>query len=315
MRIELLTCEVFLAGLVSGSIFVMVPLLLAGLGETISERAGVLNVGLEGVMLIGAYVGYVVALYSGSHSVGLLLGLAAGMATSLVVIVLCVWLGLDQIVVGVAILILTGGLTSVLQMMQFGATYPRLDTAAMLEIPLLADIPILGPSLFTQPVVVYLAFTLAGVVHALLYWTKPGLYLRAAGEKAEVVDTAGVSVMGMRSFAVLCMGALGGLGGAYMSVVATGIFMPFMIHGAGFIALVIAMLGRGRGWWVMLMSGLYGMAVSLVWGLQIAGVPIPIDVVHMAPFVLIIVILMIFCRGGTFLPAGLGLPYKRRGIR
>lgn len=309
---EMLTAA-FVSALISGGILAGMPLLFASLGETISERAGVLNIGLEGMMLMGGYVGFVVALYSESHWLGLFAGAGAGLVTALLMVLFCVRLGLDQIVVGIAILLSAEGFTSVLQRAQFGTTYPRLDSMTVVNIPLLADIPVIGSSLFSQPAIVYLGFGLVAVLHWILRSTNMGLNLRAAGEKPEALDAAGVSVAMVRSIAVLSTGAFAGLGGAYLSIVGAGIFVPFMTHGAGFIGIVIAMLGRGRALWVVIGSFPFGMSVSLATALQLVGITVPIDVVNMLPFVAVLVVLVIFARQ-AYLPAALGLPYKR-GIR
>ncbi len=302
--------DVFWTSVVSGGLLAGVPLMFTALGETISERAGVLNIGLEGMMLVGAYVGFLGAHYSGSQWAGYGAGIGGGIVASVVMVVLCVWLGLDQIVVGIAITLAGEGITSVAQQAQFGSTYPRLGAPSTISIPLLHRLPVLGTSLFEQPVIVYLAF---GFV-ALLAWTfrktNVGLNLRAAGEKPEALDAAGVSVVGTRSWAVLSTGALAGLGGAYLAVAATGIFTPFLTQGQGFIAIVIAMLGRGRPLWVLCGSFLFGIALSLSDSLQIAGIDISTDVVHMIPFAAIIVALILFARR-SYLPPALALPYVR----
>ncbi|MCZ7663512.1 MAG: ABC transporter permease [Thermoleophilia bacterium] len=299
----------FVAALISGGILAGMPLLLAALGETVSERSGVLNIGLEGMMLMGGYGGFVVALYTNPW-LGLAGGLAAGVLTALIMLVFCVRLGLDQIVVGIALLVTAEGITSVLQRAQFGTTYPRLDAMPVFQIPLLSKIPAFGQSLFSQPLIVYIGFALVVVVHWVLGFTSMGLNLRAAGEKPQALDAAGVSVVATRSVAVLVTGGLGGLGGAYMSIVGAGIFVPFMTHGAGFIAIVIAMLARGRALWVLIGAMLFGMSVSLSTALQLVGVNVPQDVVNMLPFVAVMVALIVFARQ-AYLPAALGSPYTR----
>jgi simple sugar transport system permease protein len=225
-------------------------------------------------------------------------------------IVLCVWLGLDQIVVGIAITLAGEGITSVLQQAQFGSSYPRLDAAPTIAIPGLHRISVLGTSLFDQPLIVYLAFGFVGLLAWLFRRTNIGLNLRAAGEKPEALDAAGVSVVATRSWAALSTGALAGLGGAYLSIVAAGIFTPFITQGQGFMAIVIAMLGRGRPLWVLLGSFLFGIALSLSDSLQLAGINISTDVVHTLPFAAIIIALILFARR-SYLPPALALPYVR----
>jgi simple sugar transport system permease protein len=302
--------DVFWTSVVAGGLLAGVPLMFTALGETISERAGVLNIGLEGMMLVGAYVGFLGAHYSGSQWAGYAVGIAGGMVTSFFMIILCVWLGLDQIVVGIAITLAGEGITSVAQQAQFGTTYPRLDAPSTVSIPLLHRLPVFGKSLFEQPVIVYLAFAFVAVLAWVFRKTNVGLNLRAAGEKPEALDAAGVSVVATRSWAVLSTGALAGLGGAYLSVAAAGIFTPFITQGQGFIAIVIAMLGRGRPLWVLCGSFLFGIALSLSDSLQIAGINISVDLVNMIPFAAIIVALIVFARR-SYLPPALALPYVR----
>lgn len=309
---ELLTAT-FFSALLAGGVTAGMPLLLAGLGETISERAGVLNIGLEGMMITGAYVGFVVALESGSLWLGFVGGLAAGLVLSLLVTLFCVRLGLDQIVMGIAILVAMEGVTSVLHRAQYGTTYPRLDSMSGVEIPLLSRIPVLGDGLFSQPLPVYLTLLLVGAAAWILRATNIGLEWKAAGESPEALDVAGVSVARTRASAALCAGALAGLGGAYLSIVGAGIFVPFMTNGAGFIAIVLAMLARGRPIWVVIGAAAFGMTVSLATALQLVGIVIPIDLVNMLPFVAVLAVLVVFARR-VYLPAALGVPYER-GVR
>jgi general nucleoside transport system permease protein len=306
---DLLT-RTFLTALVSGAIVAGVPLMLTALGEAISERAGVLNIGLEGMMLVGAYVGFVGAYYGHSFWVGYLTGIVGGALAAVFMVVLCVRLGLDQIVVGIAITLAGEGITSVLQGAQFGTTYPRLGAPATVAIPLLSDIPVLGKSLFDQPLIVYLGFGAVAAVSWIFRKTNAGLNLRAAGEKPEALDAAGVSVVVTRSWAALVTGGFAGLGGAYLSMVGAGTFTPFMTQGQGFMAIVIAMLARGKPLWVALGAVLFGISLSVATALQPAGINIPIDVVNTLPFIAIMVALVVFVRR-SYLPAALALPYVR----
>ena len=306
---ELLT-RTFLTALISGGLIAGVSLMFTALGETISERAGVLNIGLEGMMLVGAYIGFVGAYYGHSFWVGFAAGIGGGAFASLFMVVLCVRLGLDQIVVGIAITLAGEGITSVLQDTQFGSTYPRLGAAPTVAIPVLSDIPVLGKSVFDQPLIVYLGLAGVGAVSWIFRRTNAGLNLRAAGEKPEALDAAGVSVVATRSYAALCTGALAGLGGAYLSIVGAGTFTPFMTQGQGFMAIVIAMLARGKPLWVVMGSFLFGISLSVATALQLAGINISTDVVNLLPFVAIMVALVAFARR-SYLPPALALPYVR----
>ena len=306
---ELLT-RTFLTALVSGGLIAGVSLMFTALGETISERAGVLNIGLEGMMLVGAYIGFVGAYYGHSFWVGFAAGIAGGAFASLFMVVLCVRLGLDQIVVGIAITLAGEGITSVLQDTQFGSTYPRLGAPPTVAIPVLSDIPVVGKSVFDQPLIVYLGLAAVGAVSWIFRRTNAGLNLRAAGEKPEALDAAGVSVVATRSYAALCTGAFAGLGGAYLSIVGAGTFTPFMTQGQGFMAIVIAMLARGKPLWVVMGSFLFGISLSVATALQLAGINISIDVVNLLPFIAIMVALVAFARR-SYLPPALALPYVR----
>jgi simple sugar transport system permease protein len=302
--------EVFLGALLFGAVTAAIPLLLAGLGEQMSEKAGVLNIGIEGMMIGGAYLGFVAAFYSGSLWLGFLFGACAGIAVAALMALLCVRLGLNQIVIGIGLTLGLEGLTALLHHFQFSRSYPRLPAAERTEIPLLADIPVLGPALFRHHLVVYLAIALVFVMIYVYRRTQLGLNLQAAGDKPAALDVAGVDVIRTRTVAVLFTGALAGLGGAYLANVGAGIFIPFITNGAGFLGIVLAMLARGRPVWVLLGALLFGLCLSLTTAMQVAGINIPTDVIQMLPFLAVMVMLVAFGRRGS-LPAALGIPYER----
>ncbi len=307
-----LLTDVFLASLITGSLIAGVPLLLAGLGETISEKAGVLNIGLEGMMLFGAYGGFVAAFYTDSIWLGFLAGAASGAVLGGLMALLCVRMGINQIVIGIAITLGAEGITSLLHRAQFSRTYPRLAAGETLDIPLLADIPVIGPSLFSQHPMAYVALALVAVVAWMFRATNVGLNLQAAGDRPAALDAAGISVGATRTWAVLSTGVLAGLGGAFMCILGAGLFVPFMTGGAGFIAIVLAMLARGRPGWVIVGALVFGVSLSLTTALQVAGVQVPTDLVQMLPFAMVMLVLVIFGRR-SYLPAALGLPYERGG--
>ena len=312
---DLLTSD-FLPALISGGILAGMPLLFASLGEMVSERAGVLNIGLEGMMLVGAYVGFVAAYHSGSTTLGFLAGAGGGAAVSVIMVVLCVWWGLDQIVIGIAITLVGEGATALIFDSQFAESRPTLGDTGRTSIPLLSDIPVVGGhdasdgSVFSQPAIVYIGLILIVVVAWMMRRTHLGLNVRAAGDRPAALDAAGVSVRATRSWAVLFAGAMAGVGGAFLSVTAAGLFEDFITGGRGFIAIVLAMLARGKAMWVLIGSFIFGISLSLSDALQIAGVDISTDVVFTLPFVAVIVVLVIFGRR-SYLPPALGLPYVR----
>jgi general nucleoside transport system permease protein len=308
--------QVFWTSVLAGGLLAGVPLMFTALGEAISERAGVLNIGLEGMMLVGAYAGFLGAYYGHSMWFGYLAGMGAGMLASCFMVVLCVWLGLDQIVVGIAITLAGEGITSVLYQSQFSETQPRLGGIHTAPIPMLDRIPVLGKTingefpLFSQPLLVYLGLAFAVLLAWVFRSTNIGLNLRAAGERPEALDAAGISVVATRSYAALATGALAGLGGAYLAIAGTGGFQDFLTQGQGYMAIVIAMLARGRPIAVVVFSLMFGIALSLSGLLQIAGINLSPEVVHMLPFAAIIVALMLFARR-AYLPPALALPYVR----
>ncbi|SMF57181.1 nucleoside ABC transporter membrane protein [Tistlia consotensis] len=307
---EHLLTAAFLGSLLLGAVTAGVPLLLAGLGEQISEKAGVLNIGLEGMMLFGAYFGFAVAYQSGSFALGFLAGGAAGAVAALVMVLLCVRLGMNQIVVGIAITLAGEGLTALLHYFTFARSYPRLDKIGTLAVPGLSGLPVVGDALFNRSLLVYLAVLLPFALIWVFRRTQFGLNLQAAGDKPAALDAAGVSVMGTRAAAVLLTGFLGGLGGAYLSTVGGGLFLPFMTGGAGFISIVLAMLARGKPLWVLFGAFLFGASLSLTTAMQVAGIDVPTDVIQMLPFAMVILVLVVFGRH-SYLPPALGLPYHR----
>jgi general nucleoside transport system permease protein len=308
--VDVLLNQAFLTTLLFGAVTAGVPLLLAGLGEQISEKAGVLNIGIEGMMLFGAYAGFVAAYYSGSFALGFIAGGIGGALVAALVVLLCIRFGLNQIVIGIAVTLGMEGLTALLHYFQFSRTYPRLDLAPVWALPFLSDIPILGRALFSHNPIVYLAVLFMVALAWLFRATYVGLNLEAAGNKPAALDAAGVSVVRTRAFAVLATGFLSGVGGAYMANVGAGLFVPFMTGGAGFIGIVLAMLARGRPVWVLLGAALFGISLAMTTALQVAGINIPTDVVQMLPFAMVMLVLVIFARHSV-LPPALGLPYVR----
>ena len=307
---DALLSEAFIASLFFGAVTAGAPLLLAGLGEQISEKAGVLNIGLEGMMLAGAYAGFTIAFLSGSFLPGFVAGGAAGLGTALVMAFLCVVLSMNQIVVGIAITLGTQGVTALLHHFQFSRSYPRLSRVETWPIPGLSELPYLGPALFDRNPLIYVAFALPFALAWVFRRTQLGLNLQAAGDSPAALDAAGVSVRATRFAAVLVTGGLAGIGGAYMATVGGGLFLPFVTGGAGFIGIVLAMLARGRPLWVLAGALLFGSSLALTTALQVAGVNVPTDVVQMAPFAMVILVLVLFARH-SHLPPALGLPYHR----
>lgn len=286
------------------------PLILAAVGETVGEQAGVLNLGIEGVMLVGAYAAFVATLLTGNFWLGMLAGAVGGVVANLAMLVLNVWLGLNQIVIGLAVTLIGEGLTSVLYLQNYAKSTTSLGQAPALLIPGLSDIPIIGRALFQQSTIFWAMLILVAVMAFLLARTNWGLSTRSAGQKPSSLDAAGGSVMKTRSQAVLVNGVFVGLGGAYLAVLTTSTFTPGLTNGLGFIAIVITMLSRGRILLVVLTSLIYGLAVAIGPALQVVGFNVPADFIKMLPFVVVMLTLIVFARSSVVPPA-LGAAYTR----
>lgn len=276
----------------------MIPLMLASLGESVSEQSGVLNVGLEGVLLVGGFAAFCVTHASGNFWLGFLMGALAGAASQLLLVVLCVWGGANQIVVGLGMTLLGAGVTSMLYDRGFSHSRPRLGSPDVWPLFRLSEIPITGKVLFSQPGMFTIAFALAAGTASLMSRTGPGLRVRAAGFSPAALRAAGANVARVRSFAALWGGLMGGLAGAYLVLISAGTFTPGMTHGLGFLAIVTAMLSNGKVRWIIAITLGYGAFVATGTLLQLTSVAIPSDVITMAPFVAVMIVL-VCSRGGA----------------
>ncbi len=233
----------FDAAWLTATIAIVAPLLLAATGEVVSERAGVLNVGLEGYMLVGAFMGLLASsAASDSVAVGLVAAAAAGAATAGVMALATIRFGANQVVTGVGINLVALGLTGFL--LQERADGLSIERPGRVNIPVLSDIPFIGQALFEQHLTTYLSVALVAVVLFVLYRTRLGIVIRACGDYPSAADTAGHSVAVTRTAAVLFAGAMAGLAGAQLAVVNVGAFQENMVNGRGFLALAAVVLGR-----------------------------------------------------------------------
>ena len=287
------------------------PLLLASLGESVGEQSGVLNIGSEGLLLAGAYVGFVVTHATGVFWWGLICGALAGVALNTLMMVFVVWFRANQIVVGIVITRAGAGVTSMLFDRYFADTSPRRGAPGEWAPALLSGLPVIGPAIFSQHGIFWVSFGLVGLTSIWLHHTTPGLRLRAAGQSPVSLDSAGGNVTRVRSLAVLYAGACAGLGGAYLSMLSAGTFTPGMTHGLGFLAIVVAMLARDRMRWVLLISLAYGLCISAGTALQLGGAGLSTDVITMLPFLAVLIALVIASRRGSALPAALATAYVR----
>lgn len=282
------------------------PLALAALGESIAERSGVINVGLEGVIICGC-LGAVVGAQGGGVVGGMLSGMGAGLGAALVFALFVVWLRADQIITGTAVTLGALGLTAALYRATFGTTGAALHAATMgpLPVPLLSDIPVLGPALFRQPPITYALYLLTLATWWFLYRTHAGLGLRAVGENPEAAQAAGINATRVQGGAVLAAGALGGLAGATLVLAQVGTFTEGMSAGRGFIAIAIVALGRWHPLGVALAALLFGGASALQFLLQSTGTQLPYQLFLAFPYVLTLVVLA-SGTSGVRPPAALG---------
>ena len=245
-----------------------VPLLLAATGELISERAGVLNLGLEGMMLSGAFGGYWAAEGTSSLTVGMVAAVLVGIFAGLTTAVFVIALRGDQVVVGIGINILALGITNYLLDQVFPQGSLPIDRLDPIAIPVLSDIPGIGDALFAQNVLGYVSFGLIGAVALLLRRTGLGLSIRATGQNPSAASAAGVSPFRMQWVAMMTTGAFAGLAGAYLSIGSVGVFREAMTSGRGFIAIAILVFGRWKPAGVLLGALLFGAADALQLRLQ-----------------------------------------------
>jgi general nucleoside transport system permease protein len=289
-----------------------IPIMLAALGGMFAERAGVLNMALEGMMLAGAFVGFVVAFTTGNIWLGVAAGMLAGAVLGLVLAFYTVTLTSNQVVAGIAINLLLVGATSFGYRAVFGmgTQQPRIISFATVDIPVLADIPILGPLLFQQTVLVYLALALVPLSWMVLSRMSAGNAITAVGEHPAAAETLGISVARTRTACLFVSGLFGGLGGAFLSLSATGLFLDNMTAGRGYIALAILLVGRRSPWGILAAAALFGGADALQLRGQSMGIGLPYQFLVMLPYVLTIIVLIGFA-GKVRAPAALGLPFQR----
>lgn len=287
-----------LLGTALGTMTMATPLLLASLGENVVQRAGVVNVGMEGMMLIGAFAATLGALQTDNAFVGVATAAIAGLLIALLFALFAVKLTANQVVVGVVVNLLAVGLTGTIYRARFGKTGTFLKTA---------ELPHIIGNLSALPL-----FALVAV--PLLWWwlnrTRRGLELRACGEQPVAADAAGVNVLRMRTLALLFGGAMAGMAGAFLSVGQNNTFIPQMSGGRGFIALAIVTSGRWSPWGCLIAALIFGFADELQFQGQALGLPLPHDILLALPY---LVTLLLLTTGGKWsqAPANLGRPYRR----
>ena len=279
------------------------PILLAAIGELVVEKAGILNLGVEGMMIIGAICGFAVAVQTDSPTLGFLAAAIGGAVLSLLFVILTQVALANQVASGLALTLFGLGLSALLGQSFVGLKPPP---TPVLNIPVLSDIPVLGPILFSHDPVLYLGIAIVAGVWAALKFTRAGLILRAVGENHDAAHALGYKVIRIRIMAILFGGACAGLGGAYISLVRVPLWTEGMTAGVGWIALALVVFGSWKPWRVLLGAYLFGGVSVVQLNLQAAGVAIPVEYLAMSPYLITIVVLVILSKDKSSAPASLG---------
>jgi simple sugar transport system permease protein len=303
-----------IALLLAATLHAGTPLALAGLGLLINERAGVLNLGAEGMMLIAAVAGFAMAFHTGSDTLAFVAAAGAGAMAAAVFGVLIIWLGTNQYATGLALSLFGAGLSAFV-----GAAYvgKKLADRTDYPVPFLSDIPFIGVAVFRQHPMVYITVLFTALVGWWLFKTRSGLVIRSVGESPESAHALGYRVRWLRLFCMMAGGALCGVAGAYLSVVYAPLWVEGMVAGRGWIALALTVFATWRPTRVLLGAYLFGGVTMLQLHLQGAGVQIPSQFMSMLPYIATIVVLVIMSRNPTWIrmnmPASLGKPFNPNG--
>lgn len=303
--------EFFTAAFFAAAVRLSTPLIFTAIGGIFSERSGVVNIGLEGMMLTGAFAGVLGAFYTGNAWLGVLIAMVAGTLMALVHAFLSVTVRGNQIVSGAAINILALGLTTFFLRVFWGIQEkPRVPGFAVLKIPVLGDIPFIGEALFQHIPLVYLAFLLVPLAHFVLFRTSWGLSLRSVGEHPRAADTVGINVLRTRYMCVLISGALAGLGGAFLSIGQLQTFLENMSAGRGFIALAALIFGKWMPARTMAACLLFGGAQAAIVRIPALNYSVSPQLLSMFPYLLTL-LAFIGLVGKTTPPAAIGTPYVK----
>jgi simple sugar transport system permease protein len=296
----------------NSAIAMATPILLAALGELIVEKSGVLNIGIEGAMVAGAFFGWAAAYFSGSLLLGLGAAVAAAVIMNSLLAALVVNLAVNQVVAGTALDILAAGLTGVSYRRLFGITGKAFTIAPIppLAFGRMVQIPIVGPVLFEQNALVYAAFLMVPLTAFVVRRTHYGLSIRAAGERPEAADALGLDVYRLRWEALLIAGVLTGLAGADLTLAYTNTFVEGISAGRGFVALAVVIVGRWNAYGIAAASLLFGAAMGLQFELQASGATLPYQLFLALPYALTLIVLSIV-GGQAQAPSALGERYIR----
>ncbi len=296
-------------GILTSGIRLATPYLYAAIGETFGQRSGVLNLGVEGQMLLGAFVSFYVAFTTGSLWLGLLGAMIVGALMGLAMAYVTVNLQAEQGISGIGFYLFGLGMSDLLFKMLLG-TVETVKGFPIAPIPFLSDIPVIGAIFFQQNILVYFAFLLVPTAWFVLNKTTLGLKIRSVGENPDAADSLGVSVAKVRYFTIILGGTLSGVAGASMSIALLNVFQQNMTSGLGFIAVALVYFGAWRAWGVLAGALLFSMVNSLQLWMQVLNVPIPSDIAVMLPYLLTIIVLVATV-SRVRAPAALTKPFDR----
>ncbi len=297
------------AGILTSMIRLATPFLYAAIGETISQTSGVVNLGVDGIMLLSAYGAFYVALNTGNLWLALLVAVVIGLLMGLLMAFISVTLKAEQGISGIGLYMLGLGLSSLLFKVTIG-TVKTIDGFQPVRIPLLADIPVIGPILFQNSIPVYGAFLLVPIAWWVLEKTTLGLKIKSVGQNPAAADSVGINVDAIRYLSVCTGSALAGLAGASLSIAIVNLFQDNLTAGQGFIAVALVYFGGWSPWGVMAGSLLFSVVNSLQLWMQVLGVKIPSDVAVMLPYLFTIAALMVTVNR-VRQPAALNKPFER----
>ncbi len=311
----------FLVPLLATALALGVPIGLAAVGECVCQRTGMLNLGLEGMMLGGALAAFLGAFYSGNPWLGVLAGLCGGLALAICMGVLAISWKAEQVVSGIVIVLLAHGLTSYLYgtLFHVGTTPPRIDGLPAYSIPLLSSIPVVGPVLFQQNLLIYFGVAVIAILWWLMERTSLGLNILGAGEKPQAVDSVGVSVDGIRWFGILVSGGMAGLAGAVLIIGQLHLFADNITAGRGWIAIALVIFGRWKPLWVFGGALLFGVIDTIQLRVQVlaGGIDssVPFELFQALPYLVTLLVLVVTAARAkrNAQPAALGIPYFKEG--
>ncbi len=303
-----------IVNILASTIRIATPLLLGAMGELVSERSGVMNLGIEGTMLMSSYVAFLVDFQTNSIILAILAAMLTGAFMSLIMAFMASTLKVDQTVTGLALNLLASGISLFWYRVAFKGTstesIPTIQTMGTVKLPFLGGLPYLGEIFFNQGLLTYLAFLMVPVIAFVLYRTHTGLAIRSLGENPRAVDMKGINVTRLQYMSVIFGGVMSGLAGSFITIGTTVRFLPEISAGRGWLALVIVIAGNWRAGRILLATLLFAFLDAFQLQLQGIGIQFPFQILLAAPYILAVVVLM-SSRARSQAPKHLGMPYMR----